>query len=195
MSGNGELTFYIAVMVGLIAVVWGIERVVQLSMGALWCLSIWGLAHLIGGLVPAPEGWPVVAPEHPVVYKAWLIPGRLRYDHIVHVLGSALITWVCWQGLGAAMRTRGAEASPTVGLLGLTAAASIGLGALNEVVEFAATLLVPETTVGGYRNTGGDLVANVLGATIAVVMIRLQARSTRQAGVIRHAGLTATRAP
>ena len=49
--------------------------------------------------------------------------------------------------------------------------AGLGFGALNEVVEFAATLLVPETNVGGYRNTGWDLVANLFGATAAVSLI------------------------
>ncbi len=34
----------------------------------------------------------------------------------------------------------------------------------NEVVEFAATLLVPNTGVGGEVNTGWDLVANFVGA-------------------------------
>ena len=53
----------------------------------------------------------------------------------------------------------------------LSATAGLGFGALNEVVEFVATLLIPETNVGGYRNTGWDLVANLIGATIAATLI------------------------
>jgi len=49
---------------------------------------------------------------------------------------------------------------------------------LNEVIEFAATLLVPETNVGGYLNTGWDLVANLFGATVAVTAIWISDRST-----------------
>jgi hypothetical protein len=45
---------------------------------------------------------------------------------------------------------------------------------LNEIVEFAATLLVPETNVGGYLNTGWDLVANATGATTAALVIWLR---------------------
>jgi hypothetical protein len=56
----------------------------------------------------------------------------------------------------------------------LAATSGMGLGALNEVVEFAATLLVPETNVGGYLNTGWDLVANATGATAAVILIALR---------------------
>jgi len=53
----------------------------------------------------------------------------------------------------------------------------MGLGALNEVVEFAATLLVPETNVGGYLNTGWDLVANAIGAATAALIIWLRRAS------------------
>jgi len=59
------------------------------------------------------------------------------------------------------------------GLLVLCAAAGMGFGALNEVIEFAATILVPETNVGGYMNTGWDLVSNLVGCVLAAVIIRL----------------------
>ncbi len=54
----------------------------------------------------------------------------------------------------------------------------MGLGALNEVIEFAATLLIPETNVWGYRNTGWDLVANLVGATVAATIIWLHGRAS-----------------
>ena len=64
-----------------------------------------------------------------------------------------------------------AEPKPTPGLVMLCALGGMGLGAFNEIVEFVATLTVPETNVGGYANTGWDLVANGVGATIAAVLI------------------------
>ena len=42
-----------------------------------------------------------------------------------------------------------------------------GVGAFNEVVEFAASHLLAATNVGGYENTGRDLVANLLGTAVA----------------------------
>lgn len=36
-----------------------------------------------------------------------------------------------------------------------------------------AVLIMPETGVGGYVNTGWDLVANTVGATMAAVVIWL----------------------
>jgi hypothetical protein len=48
---------------------------------------------------------------------------------------------------------------------------------LNEVIEFIAVLTFPNTNVGGYENTGWDLVANLVGTIIAALVIRFGARS------------------
>ena len=168
--GNKEFIFYIVVVIALIAAVLFVHRRIHLSQGVLWALSIWGLAHMMGGLITVPEGWPVNG-ENRVLYSLWLIPGRLKYDHIVHAYGFGTTTWVCWQGLRAILRTYDARVQPTLGLMVLAAAAGLGFGALNEVVEFAATLLVPETNVGGYINTGWDLVSNTVGACTVAILI------------------------
>jgi uncharacterized membrane protein YjdF len=172
--GNREFLFYIVVMVLLVGVVSVVNRSVALTSSALWALSFWGVAHMAGGLIKVPESWPING-EIRVLYSLWLIPGRLKYDQVVHAYGFGVATWVCWQGIRAAIRQRGGDAVPTFGLMVLAATAGMGLGALNEVVEFAATLLVPETNVGGYLNTGRDLVANAIGATIAAFLISLAA--------------------
>ncbi|MCZ6918217.1 MAG: DUF2238 domain-containing protein, partial [Gemmatimonadetes bacterium] len=171
-----EFLFYIAVMLILIGTVWVVHRYVGLSGAVLWGLSIWGLAHMAGGLLVVPEGWPVNEASR-VLYTMWILPGRLKYDHVVHAYGFGMTTWVCWQGLRAAVRRRAGVVSPTFGLMVLSAAAGLGFGALNEVVEFVATLLIPETNVGGYRNTGWDLVANLFGATVAATLIWLRGRA------------------
>jgi hypothetical protein len=50
---------------------------------------------------------------------------------------------------------------PTLGMLTLCGAASMGFGGLNEVIEFFLTL--PETNIGGYINTGWELVSTHVG--------------------------------
>ena len=176
-GSNYEFLLYIGVVVLMMGVVWVVHGRVALTSGALWCLSIWGLAHMAGGLVVVPESWPVMGTNR-VLYSLWLIPDRLKYDHVVHAYGFGVTTWVCWQGLRAALGGRHQRVRPTPGLMLLCAAAGLGFGALNEVIEFAATLLVPETNVGGYLNTGWDLVANLFGATVAVTAIWILDRST-----------------
>jgi hypothetical protein len=171
--GNQEFVFYIVVMLVLMLVVWLVHRSISLSRSLLWALSLWGLAHMAGGLVPLPGAWPIDG-EIRVLYSLWLIPDRLKYDQVVHAYGFGVATWVCWHGIRAAIRRRGGEAVPTIGLMVVAALAGMGLGALNELVEFAATLLVPETNVGGYLNTGWDLVANFVGAAAAATAIGLR---------------------
>jgi hypothetical protein len=171
--GNSEFVFYIVVMLALVLVVWLVHRSVSLSRGLLWGLSLWGLLHMAGGLAPLPETWPIDG-ETRVLYSLWLIPDRLKFDQLVHAYGFGVATWVCWHGIRAAIRHRGGEAVPTFGLMVLAATSGMGLGALNELIEFAATLALAETNVGGYLNTGWDLVANFVGAAAAATVIGLR---------------------
>jgi hypothetical protein len=169
-TSNAEFLLYIGVMVVFIGLIGWLHARIGLTTSTLWCLSAWGLLHMAGGLVPVPEAWPI-AGDIRVLYSWWLVPGRLKYDHVVHAYGFGITTWVCWQGLAAATRRHGVL-SPSFGLLTLCVAAGMGFGALNEIVEFAATLTVPETNVGGYANTGWDLVSNLAGGVAAAVWIR-----------------------
>jgi hypothetical protein len=171
--GNQEFLLYIVVMLVLVAIVWAVHGVVDLTPGVLWGLSLWGLLHMAGGLLPLPAAWPIDG-DIRVLYSLWLIPERLKYDHIVHAYGFGVATWVCWQGIRSAIARRGGQAVPTAGLMVLAALSGMGLGAANEIVEFVVTLLVPETNVVGYINTGWDLVANLVGAVAAAVIIRIR---------------------
>ena len=174
--GNQEFIFYIVVMVLLLLAAMAVHVRVNLSSGLLWALSVWGLAHMAGGLLPVPESWPING-EIRVLYSWWLIPGLLKYDHVVHAFGFGVTTWVCWEGLRSILAERQTSGlRPTLGMLTLCCAAGMGFGAANEIVEFAATLLVPETNVGGYENTGWDLVSNMVGAVTAGCLIRLTHR-------------------
>lgn len=169
---NGEFIFYIAVMCVLMAAVVVVHHRVGLSATALWGLSLWGLAHMAGGLVGVPDSWPINGDKR-VLYSLWFIPERLKYDQVVHAFGFGVTTLVCWEGLRSILRERqpSEPVSPTWGMLILCAAGGMGFGALNEVIEFAATRMA-DTNVGGYVNTGWDLVSNLVGATIAVLLIR-----------------------
>jgi hypothetical protein len=182
-GGSGEFVLYLVVMLVLVVAVAWLHARVRLHPAALWGLSLWGLAHMAGGLVEVPASWPTAGASR-VLYNLWLVPERLKYDHAVHAYGFGLTTCVCWQALRAVMAGYGVPAlrppalRPTWGLLALCAAAGMGFGAANEVVEFLATRLLPETNVGGYENTGWDLVANLTGCLLAAVLMRVMARGT-----------------
>ena len=173
--GNGEFVFYIGVMAVIIFGLMILHRRVGISAALLWCLSLWGLLHMAGGLVPIPSSRH--SPDVPgVLYNFWFVDELLKYDQVVHAFGFGITTWLCWQALS--VRIAGGENEPraTPGLMILCAAAGMGFGAVNEVIEFIATLCLPETNVGGYANTGWDLVANFVGATVAALVIYLHQR-------------------
>lgn len=174
---NGEFIFYIAVMLVLIAVMSLVHSRVKLTTGLLWAFSAWGLAHMAGGLTPLPAGWPYNG-DQAVLYSLWFIPNLLKYDHIIHAYGFGITTWLCWHILSTALRQPDGHAvKPTFGMLTLCAAAGMGFGALNEVLEFIAVLTIPNTNVGGYENTAWDMVSNLVGGIIAATVIRLTGRS------------------
>ncbi|MGE5193894.1 MAG: hypothetical protein ACM3U2_15480 [Deltaproteobacteria bacterium] len=170
---NREFLFYFVVMCVLLAAVAALHLRLRLPIAALWGLSLWGLAHMAGGLMPIPESWRRHGETH-VLYNLWLIPQWLKYDQLVHACGFGLVTWICWLGLQKAFALHGVAIRPTLGLLTLCVAGGTGFGAANEVVEFIATLTLPSTNVGGYDNTGWDLVSNLVGCLLAAVVIRLR---------------------
>jgi hypothetical protein len=168
---NPEFAFYLIIMCILIAATAWVHWQSRLHIAALWGLSLWGMAHLAGGLMSVPASWPTHG-DSLVLYNLWLIPGALKYDQLVHAFGFGLMTWISWQGIGNAFRKRGVDVEPTWGLLILCVASGMGFGAANEIVEFIATITLPNTNVGGYENTGWDLVANFVGCVIAAIAIR-----------------------
>ena len=166
---NTEFLFYIGVVILLALVVVLIHRKVNLSQAALMLLSAWGLLHMLGGLMRVPPE--LTDNGSGVLYSLWLIPGYLKYDNVVHAYGFGVAAWVCWECVRTIPGIK-----PTTGVLALCWLAGMGLGSLNEIVEFAAVLMIPGTNVGGYENTGWDLVANMVGATVAVKIARFAPR-------------------
>lgn len=172
--GDLEFLAYIAIMLVLAGVVWWVHHRIGLPRGLVFCLSLWGALHMAGGLVPLPAGWDIGGKSN-VLYN-WHIAGPyFKYDQLVHAFGFGTTTWLCWRGL----LSMGPDLArpPGIGALVLCAAAGMGFGALNEVIEFLITVMVPENNVGGYVNTAMDLVYNTLGAVIAAILIRLANRS------------------
>ena len=122
----------------------------QLSRVAIIGLAVWGVGHLAGGIVEISHDR--------ILYNA-LLPGRIHFDNVVHFIGFGSAGLAFWEWLG--VRTSAAASWFIV------CVAAMGIGAFNEVIEFAATHLLSATQVGGYQNTGRDLVANMLGGAVA----------------------------
>ncbi|MDT8343385.1 MAG: DUF2238 domain-containing protein [Thermohalobaculum sp.] len=169
-GGNAEFLWYILTMAVLMGLVGWLSRRAHLPVAVLWALSIWGLAHMAGGGVPVGEGVLYGLVVVPLVADGELV--LLRFDQIVHAYGFGVTAWLVWLlAIGTVPAMRGTRTALT-----LAALSAMGLGAANEMVEFAAVLSLPRTGVGGYINTALDLVFNALGAVAAVAAIAWRER-------------------
>lgn len=163
-QGNNEFVGYAGAMVVFIAVVLALHTKARFSNTALWLLSAWGLLHMLGGTVPIPERLADTESGHFVLYALRIHPSLPRYDQVVHAFGFFSATVACWEACRSILGLR-----PSLALSVAAALMGMGLGALNEVLEFFITLTVPDNGVGGYVNTGWDLVSNTIGAITAGV--------------------------
>ncbi|MBA2729233.1 MAG: DUF2238 domain-containing protein [Euzebyaceae bacterium] len=156
-AGAFQTIFY-AVFVGgaalLVAQLYGKAR---FGPVVLWGLALWGLAHMAGGLV---------AIGGTVIYEHSLVGGEFRFDKIVHFFGFGFATLAAYE---LVRRTVGQNA-PARSVAITAAFVGLGVGAVNETIEFLITLLPGDSNVGGFSNTGWDLVANALGAATAALM-------------------------
>lgn len=167
VKGNGEFIFYLVIMLVLVAAVYAIHRRVGFSPLVLWLLAVWGFGHMGGGTIPIPAGFADGGSGDPVLYSFRLAPWVPRYDQLIHVYGFCCATLASGEALWAATR----PARIGVGFAAAAALMGAGFGAVNEVVEFVATQTLPETNVGGYVNTGWDLVSNTVGALLGAAAV------------------------
>jgi putative membrane protein len=159
-QGNHEFLFYGFTLLIIIYILVELHRRVTFTRTALWLLTIWGFLHMIGGTVPvSPEFVPDEGSA--VLYSFRLRPDLPRYDQIIHAFGFFSATVACWEAVRVLL---GARRSVTLSII--AAIMGMGLGALNEVIEFIATRIT-DTNVGGYTNTGWDLVSNTIGTICA----------------------------
>ena len=192
---------YVSSVLVIAAAVVGLRRVVLPPLLAAG-LAIAAIVTLAGGLIRV--GHDVLYNANTGPYNPALGTHYLQYDHFAHAYVSFVIVFACWFMLAAPHADGGNPLRPpavggnplrppavggnplrppAVGgrrgeLVLLAVGAALGLGALNEMIEFIATLAHHGAHAGGYWNTGWDLIANFSGATAAgLVLARFPARA------------------
>ncbi len=173
-SANYEFLWYVAVLVFFFVLLVVTLPASRFSTTILWGLSLWGLMHMAGGSIPVGDG---------VLYGVQLVDiahdgefTLIKYDQLVHAFGFGVATMVAHHLLAP----RWKEGASKALLYTLAVCIGMGLGAVNEIVEFLAVLSFPETGVGGYFNTSLDLVFNTIGAVSAVIVLAFQERKKRR---------------
>lgn len=164
---NYEFVIYVGVIVFFLCLVAISIDKVDYTLASLIGLTVWSALHLAGGGVAIGEGR---------LYDVMLIPLSerfpiWRYDQLVHIWGFGASTLVAFSLLKDSLKDP-REHPVAVGFV--LVMAGLGMGALNEIVEFVVSSLVPRSGVGGYVNTALDLCADLVGAILALIYIRFR---------------------
>ena len=165
---NIEFIAYVAVIIFIFALLYGTLDKTKIPASILAGLSLWGLLHMLGGSMPTADG---------VLYNWRMLPvfegnGELyilKFDQFVHAYLFAVVALLFLHLLRNDFVNWHSQL-----LIGFIAvSASMGVGAINEIIEFIAVLTIPDNNVGGYLNTALDIVFNFVGALLAVLIFYL----------------------
>ncbi|VVB78264.1 Uncharacterised protein [uncultured archaeon] len=162
---NYEFTVYVGVMIFFIILITYLNSKFNFTEGTLIGMSIWGLLHMSGGYFIIGNN---------VLYGYWIFP-FLRYDQFVHAFGFGFATLLVYYIIKPSFNKKDIlKFSILLVLIGM------GLGSLNEILEFIMVLCLPQTGVGGYENTMWDIVFNTIGAIISVIYINLKNKNFKK---------------
>lgn len=163
---NIEFVIYILVIAAAFLLLFGTLRTTRFPTYILWLISIWGLLHILGGSVPTPDG---------VLFAYKIYPFLdyggdfyiLKYDQVVHAYLYGTMTLVFLHILTRTLSAKG----PFWIILLIALMASMGVSAMNEIMEFLIAMTLERNGVGGYENAMLDLIFNFGGAVAALVIL------------------------
>lgn len=159
--GNTEFVIYAVTALVLVAILYKTDQTFHYSPYALWGFAVWIALHSLGGLASING---VRVYDYMLLNMVGEPYSILKYDQVVHfytyiVIGSLLCSVV--ESITSAKASH-----VTVGIVVVLAA--VGVGALNEIIEFLPVVFFDSPGPGGYHNTVIDLITNALGAMAAV---------------------------
>ena len=164
-DSNYEFIIYIATIFVLLIILYNLFKKIKLSVLLLLAITSWVILHLLSGTLQIGDG---------VLYEYKLIEifdrgGEffiLKMDQLLHFYVYFVIVFIMYTILVKTMDYK--QNKYLIAILAFLSA--IGIGVINELVEFSAVVLLNDTGVGGYYNTLLDLVFNSIGALVAVII-------------------------
>lgn len=162
---NLEFVIYVAVIIAIVGGVLLTTSYTRFPHWLLWLLSLWGLMHVLGGAVHIDGG---------VLFGYRIYPFLdlggdfyiLKYDQVVHMYLYGVVALMAHHLLRSTLAISG---HATLVVL-FSIMASVGVSALNEIMEFLIAVTVERNGVGGYENAMLDLIFNLSGAVVAVLL-------------------------
>jgi putative membrane protein len=183
MRMNYEFIIYAGVIIFFLCIIGLTLKKVEYTPAALISLTVWSALHLAGGGIPVGEGrlYDMMIIRLSEIYPVF------RYDQFVHIWGFGAATLVMYCLLKNSLHKPFAH---PIAFSIVMIMAGLGVGAFNEILEFAVSAIIPESGVGGYLNTSLDLCADFIGAVLGFVYIQLRyaGNSTRDQRDIKGLG-------
>ncbi|MBR9698920.1 DUF2238 domain-containing protein [Candidatus Woesearchaeota archaeon] len=167
---NYEFLWYIVVIILVMLLVLFTNDKVDYPTPLIWGLTIWSIMHMAGGglYFGGTRLYEIIV--IPLIGEPYLI---FKYDQLAHLVGFAVATMLMYYLIRPLIPDPGRK----IALFIVVVMAGIGAGALNEIIEFFVTIVVPNTGVGGYVNTALDLVFNLLGSLVALVFLLIKEKT------------------
>lgn len=170
-SANYEFVAYAGTIL-LVSIVLTVTQKFSRFPSYIWLgITLWAVMHMLGGSVQTVDG---------VLYAYRIVPffdggGEfyiLKYDQVVHAFLYGVVGLMFYHLLRVVVGVR----SHRVFIAATAIFAAAGFSIINEIIEFLAAVNLPETGVGGYHNTVLDMIFNLGGATIAVLLYLIRER-------------------
>lgn len=161
---NYEFLWYVCVIIFFMLLILFTNHKINYPNGLLWGLVTWSILHMSGGGIIVNGARLYELMILPVIGAPYHI---FKFDQFVHIVGFYVATLAMY----AIIKDRLNKENRWVAVSIVIVMAGLGTGALNEIIEFFATIIVGSTGVGGYENTALDLVANLIGAIGAMTYI------------------------
>ena len=168
MTKNYEFLGYVLVLFIILALMIFLHLKYNLTSGVLTGISIWGLIHMAGGSLYI-NGTKLYALMIFNLYNSPIQPEFriLKFDQFAHFYCYVFITILMFYILKPYLKEKFNWFAISVILVFI----GMGIGALNEILEFIAVIVIKDTGVGGYYNNLLDIIFNTLGAIAAAIYI------------------------
>ncbi len=172
VQGNAEFVIYASTLIFLIYAVAAGDNVYKFMAVGKVGFVIWLFLHLLGGClhIDGVRLYDSVFPK--LIGEPYHI---LRYDQYMHVLFSFIVAVLVFSVIRSVFK----EGSNKV-IFGMNLILVVmGVGAVNEIIEFSSVVVYESSGVGGYYNNALDQVFNFTGAVLGLVFLKFQGALSR----------------
>ncbi|MCD4666512.1 DUF2238 domain-containing protein [archaeon] len=155
---NSEFLYYGIVYILITLIAYYHQKRFKIPVYIITLLIILFILHMLGGSVYLNE---IRLYDYMILI--------FRYDQIIHIFGSFVVTLSAYEIIKDNLSKEIKKNSFNLSLLLILI--SLGVGAIYEIIEFFAVIILQHQGVGDYINNALDLIFNLFGALIASVII------------------------